>query len=235
MKLQHKHINCDIILSVLKVIKHVVKHAKITVHKHKQSTSSSKSTHLKTNHRYMSKPQLINKSQLLQSEIKRRNYVLNKYNQTKKLQYQIHTDLLTIMNEHHENVITTYPEHSFQHTSQYNAANTTAKQHYRQHPTLIKWCIYFADSSFGFSDDLDDQLARDSAVDTLQPFQKDVRLLGDEMYIKEGLVYNKHSGELIGYSNLGNINTHLQQLQMEYTCTYNTKDSTENNKLAIWY
>ena len=47
-------------------------------------------------------------------------------------------------------------------------------------------------------------------------FQKHVSLIGDEMYIKEGLVYNKHNGELIGYRDLGDINNHLLQLEKEY-------------------
>ena len=29
------------------------------------------------------------------------------------------------------------------------------------------------------------------------------------MYIKEDLVYDKHSGQLIGFSSLGNVNDHL--------------------------
>ena len=35
----------------------------------------------------------------------------------------------------------------------------------------------------------------------------------DEMYIKEDLVYNKNSGGLVGFTNLGQINTHLLQFQ----------------------
>lgn len=38
---------------------------------------------------------------------------------------------------------------------------------------------------------------------------KYVLLLIDEMHIREDLVYDKHSGELIGYANLGDINNHL--------------------------
>ena len=40
-------------------------------------------------------------------------------------------------------------------------------------------------------------------------FQKYVFLVMDEMHIKEDLVYNKHTGELVGFVNLGDINTHL--------------------------
>lgn len=35
----------------------------------------------------------------------------------------------------------------------------------------------------------------------------------DEMHIKEDLVYDKHTGELVGFTNLGEINSHLLKLQ----------------------
>ena len=38
-------------------------------------------------------------------------------------------------------------------------------------------------------------------------------LLLDEMHVREDLEYNKHSGKLIGYVNLGDINTHLAQFE----------------------
>ncbi len=75
---------------------------------------------------------------------------------------------------------------------------------------------YANDTSIGFSKTLDEQLVANSNVSTLEPFQKHVSLIGDEMYIKEGLVYNKHNGELIGYRDLGDINNHLLQLEKEY-------------------
>lgn len=34
-------------------------------------------------------------------------------------------------------------------------------------------------------------------------------LLLDEMHIKEDLVYSKHSGEFVGFANLGNVNQQL--------------------------
>ena len=33
------------------------------------------------------------------------------------------------------------------------------------------------------------------------------------MYIKEELVYDKHEGELIGFSNLGNMNNHFLKFE----------------------
>ena len=56
---------------------------------------------------------------------------------------------------------------------------------------------------------LDEQLMKAAEIDTLELWQKCVILILDEMSIHEDLVYDKHSGELIGYTNLGDINNHL--------------------------
>ncbi len=40
-----------------------------------------------------------------------------------------------------------------------------------------------------------------------------VVLIMDEMHIKEDLVYDKHNGTLIGFTNLGETNNHLLQFQ----------------------
>lgn len=38
-------------------------------------------------------------------------------------------------------------------------------------------------------------------------------ILIDEMHIKEDLVFDKHSGKLIGFANLGEVNNHLIDLE----------------------
>ena len=84
---------------------------------------------------------------------------------------------------------------------------------------------HFYESRSGFSNDLDLQLINDSCVSSLSPFQKQVCLLGDEMRIKEDLVYNKHTGELTGFCDMGDINEHLLNLEKSYledTTTENT-------------
>ena len=45
-------------------------------------------------------------------------------------------------------------------------------------------------------------------------WQKLIIILIDEMYIKEGLVYKKHSGELVGFTDLGDVSNHLIQFEM---------------------
>ena len=51
---------------------------------------------------------------------------------------------------------------------------------------------------------------------------KYVGLVLDEMYVKEGLYFNKHTGELIGYSDLGEINNVLA----DYEQRLNASDTT---------
>ena len=50
-------------------------------------------------------------------------------------------------------------------------------------------------------------------ISTLKEFQKCVVVILDEMYIKEGLVYNKYSGALLGFTDLGSINNLLTEFE----------------------
>ena len=76
---------------------------------------------------------------------------------------------------------------------------------------------HFVSSKPGFSADLDKQLIKQSNSTNLEPHQRHVCLVADEMYVKEDLVYNKFTGELIGFANLGDINEHLIRLELEIT------------------
>ena len=50
---------------------------------------------------------------------------------------------------------------------------------------------------------------------TITPERKYVALLIDEMKVKEGLVYNKTSGEIVGFTDIGDINQQLLRLEQE--------------------
>ena len=50
-------------------------------------------------------------------------------------------------------------------------------------------------------------------VAEVEEWQKNVVLILDEMHIREDLVYDKHTGALVGFANLGNINQHLKQFE----------------------
>jgi hypothetical protein len=61
----------------------------------------------------------------------------------------------------------------------------------------------------GFSVEVDRQLYHAAILSTCEEWQKLVILLLDEMYVREDLVYDKHTGRMIGFCNLGGVNNHL--------------------------
>ena len=67
--------------------------------------------------------------------------------------------------------------------------------------------------SSGFSNDVDEMIVKEAKLDTLEEWQKHVVLIFDEMHIKEDLIFDKLTGELKGFINLGNINDHLLRLE----------------------
>ena len=65
----------------------------------------------------------------------------------------------------------------------------------------------------GFSVEVDHQLLQAASLSTCKEWQKLVILLIDEMYVREDLVYDKHTGRMIGFCNLGEVNDHLVQFE----------------------
>ena len=209
-----------------------------------------------TNHRFIPKPLLLHEIATLRATIADKNKKISHLekmieadNRRIVLNETEHSDMLEIMREHHDRVINSYPEDSFQRifwVSQFNAAKAKSQNGFRWNPAIIKWCLYLCHksssayellrktrciylpskrtlqqysntfSSSGFSNELDEQLFHDAKVSSLKEFQKHVSLIGDEMYIKEGLVYERSTGNLIGYCDIGDINNDLQLLEKEY-------------------
>ena len=54
-------------------------------------------------------------------------------------------------------------------------------------------------------------------ISSLPEFQKYVCLVFDEVKIKEDLVYNKNTAKIIGFTNLGDINNQLLELERSET------------------
>ena len=72
---------------------------------------------------------------------------------------------------------------------------------------------YYIKATTGFSSEVDRQLQQAAKLDEYKEMEKHVILLLDEMYIKKSLVDDKHLGELIGYTDLGDIHSHLTKLE----------------------
>ena len=69
---------------------------------------------------------------------------------------------------------------------------------------------HFAPAMCGFNTSSDQQLLDAASQTKPHHLSKQVVLLVDEMYVKEGLVFDKTSGALVGYIDLGDINGYLR-------------------------
>lgn len=78
---------------------------------------------------------------------------------------------------------------------------------------------YHVNAHIGFSYDIDRQLMDAANVQTCEDWQKCVVLLFDEMHIRDELVYDQYTGALIGFTNLGDINTHLLEFERSLDAT----------------
>ena len=127
---------------------------------------------------------------------------------------------------------------------QLKAAKAKGPNGCRWHPMIIRWCLNlkmissaayhamrsagfvtlpsertlrdysnFFQSKPGFQHDVNKQLMREAKVEELDDLQRHVVLIFDEMKI---IVYNKNSGEVIGFVNMGDVNNQLSEL--ERTC-----------------
>ena len=72
---------------------------------------------------------------------------------------------------------------------------------------------YHVQASTGFSTEVDKMLMQAAKVDTCPTREKCTILLLDEMHLREDLVFDKHTGAMIGFANLGDINDHLVQFE----------------------
>lgn len=77
--------------------------------------------------------------------------------------------------------------------------------------TLRDYTHYFH-SKTGFQKEVNNQLIKESRVNKEQKY---CGLISDEMKVKESLVYNKLTGCVVGFTNLGSINDELKNLELE--------------------
>ena len=65
------------------------------------------------------------------------------------------------------------------------------------------------ESESGFSDQVDEQIMLAAKIESSPEWHRFVVLLMDEMYVKESLVYNQHTGKMVGFVDLGSVNNRL--------------------------
>ena len=87
---------------------------------------------------------------------------------------------------------------------------------------------YHVHSTTGFSAEEDKQLMSAAKVEqSTEEWKKCVVLVMDEMYLKEDLFYDKHSGALVGFANLGETNEHLLKFHREIESSKDATDETQ--------
>ena len=72
---------------------------------------------------------------------------------------------------------------------------------------------HYVDNKSGFSVDVDKMLIKASKANSCPEREKCVLLLLDEMHIRQQLVFDKHSGSIIGYVNISEIVNHLAEFE----------------------
>ena len=111
------------------------------------------------------------------------------------------------------------------HTSPASQRQLTSKKNQfikLRHINTLKKVSQFATPSTGFNLDIIEQLIIDSNLEVLQPYQKNVSICFDKMKINADLLYRKSTGQLVRYTDLGNVNDELRlfesRVQSEEYC-----------------
>ena len=99
-------------------------------------------------------------------------------------------------------------------SSAYHALRTSGFIKLPSERTLRDYVHYFSNKP-GFQAEVLGQLLKEANFQDLPPSGRYIALILDEMKIKEGLVYNKYSGEIIGFTHLGDINDELTKLEQD--------------------
>lgn len=99
-------------------------------------------------------------------------------------------------------------------SSAYHALRTSGFLKLPSERTLRDYTHYFTNRT-GFQKEVHQQQLDEVKIESLSENRQYVSLILDEMKIKEGLMYNKHSGEMIGFTDLGDINNELVKLEQD--------------------
>ena len=207
--------------------------------------STSPSSH--TNLEYLTPSEVSLRVRTLQSRFNASKKVISRLQEKVKqltetqgltIESSLHDDLVTVMDQHEDEVTKQHDESSFQMLFWKQQREALKKgKGIRWHPLVIKWCLYlhhcsskaykvlrnskclrlpsertlqdythFNTTGTGFSAATDNQLRQHARLNTTPDHKNIVGLLFDEMHIKEGLVFSKNTGNLIGFVDLGDVN-----------------------------
>ena len=251
-----KHVNCQIV-----VRKGIVRCKKCSTHRKtlhsansrlQLQSSQSKSHDITSpsshaNYSYLTTPQKSLRLKTLQKRFNANKKVVSRLQEKVKqlhdtqgfnVQSSLEEDLVTVMNQHENDLISKCDEDSFQILFWKQQHQALSKgRGVRWHPLMIKFCLYLHHcsskaykvlrnskclqlpsqrtlrdyshcnmSGAGFSTATDEQLREYVNPGETLSHKSLVGLLFDEMHIKEGLIFNKNTGNLVGFVELGDVN-----------------------------
>ena len=102
--------------------------------------------------------------------------------------------------------------------------------------TLLDYSIY-ATPQTGFNPEAIQKLYEEADLDNIREHERNVSLLFDEMKIHTELIYSKSTGKLIGFVEMGNINTEMELLERK--CLAEKEDKSKEkgtcNSLFSFY
>ena len=90
---------------------------------------------------------------------------------------------------------------------------------------------HYVEAKLGFSSDVDRMLINAAQISTCPAREKCAILLLDEMHIREQLIFDKHSGAMIGYTNISDIVTHLNDFESQVDAS-DDEGNEQSHKLA---
>uniref|UniRef100_A0A7M5VCI7 Transposable element P transposase n=1 Tax=Clytia hemisphaerica TaxID=252671 RepID=A0A7M5VCI7_9CNID len=93
--------------------------------------------------------------------------------------------------------------------------------------TTLNAYSQFCSTNTGFDVKKIEQLLKEIKIDDCKDYEKNVALAFDEMHIKSGLVYDKGSGKLIGFTDLGDINTEIEKFEQQFAGSQERPLSTQ--------
>ena len=99
-------------------------------------------------------------------------------------------------------------------SSPYHASRTSGFMLLPRKRTLRDY-VHFYPWKPGFSSGVNDHLIREAKIDSLTKIQKHVIILLDAMKVREDVVFDKLTGEVIGVVNLGDVNNELKSFETE--------------------
>ena len=126
------------------------------------------------------------------------------------MSHELSSECEGIMSQSNDNVAKWCLRLKLRSSSCYNAIRSSGVLHLPSERTLQDY-VNWAKPTTGFSTSVDNQLLSEAAIGSSQipDHHQYVCLVFDKCKVKEDLVYNKHSGELIGYTNASDINGFL--------------------------